>query len=362
MSDTNFRQKTLTRLKFAFLRYLGRCASYLTGDPVLRDFIEVIGASVPASSLFVVIAWRLAMGIGTFLSRFESISRWVFKRSQLLHKLNLKFDQTAQAIAATPLASDSIRLQWCRIFGIDPQRDLNAPLSTFKTVNDLFIHLPGPGTRPVASPLDPGIVTAPCDGSYAMLQNTESLRSFVSKQSHFEIRGALGKNAASLAEHFTGGAAAFIWLSAVDNHNWFAPISGRILHAEVVDATTHGRMGLFMEDRYCEANTRGVIVMESEDGFKIAFIPIGLTPINSIFVSVSVGDFVAKGDSLGRFEIGGSAGLIFFDRRLKVDCGADHISVSSAEDLLNLNYVGADNKMRKLIGQPLAQITRPAVN
>jgi phosphatidylserine decarboxylase len=332
----------------------GKLAVELTRDPVLVNVLDVLGTSIGPANLATMLGWRVAMDAGNLFAKSRLLRGWIAGNVTMFHRLNRRFDEAAQAIAFSELATDADRHRWCRVFGIDPEIDLAEPLETFKTVNELFTHAPGPGTRPIEAPDDSDVVTAPCDGSYALFPSTERLRSFVSKQSHVELDAVLGARAKEYAPSFKGGAAAYIWLSLVDNHRWFAPIAGRVVHAERIGATTHGRMGLFLEEGYCEANTRGVIIIEADSGLRVAFVPIGLNPINSVTLTVKTGDRVEKGHPLGTFEVGGSAGLLLFDRTACVEFGPDHPRFESANDLLNLNYVAAKNKSRLRMGQRLA--------
>jgi len=338
------------------MSFVGRLISKFTDDPVLANFVEVVGATVPASTLFTILAWRLAMSLGNFFARFSLFRRWAYSRLKLFHRLNHKFDQAALALAMSPLYGHAERLQWCRILGIDPDRDLEKNIDSYKTVNDLFTHAPGKGTRPITNPSNNDLIIAPCDGSYASFAETQKLRSFISKQSHFEIAAVLGDDAAPWRQSFIGGAAAFVWLSAVDNHCWYAPADGTILHAKCIEASTHGRLGLFLEDGYCAANTRGVVIIERDDGTRLAFVAIGLTPINTINVKVIDGQRIKKGELLGCFEVGGSAALLFFDRNLSVDFGEKQGHFKDAEAMLNLNYLQEQNKSRLIIGETLGLV------
>ena len=344
-------------IRKAIISIVGRLVRLLTGDPVLANFIEVVGTKVPASALTTLILWRIAMSLGNFMARYASFRRFAYRHITLFHRLNQRVDQVAQAIAMTPLDNSEERLRWCHILGIAPDHDLEQPFDSYRTLNDLFTHGPGKDTRPIVEPENNNLVTAPCDGSYALFMNTLELKSFISKQSHFEVGSVLGAGAAHLQHAFYGGAALFIWLSAKDNHRWYAPVSGKIVHAKRIDATTFGRLGLFLEDGYCEANTRGVIIIEREGGGLIALVSIGLTPINTINVMVAENQTIKKGELLGCFEVGGSAALVFFDHSLKPNFDRDFCRFSCAEEMLNLNYVSEQNKARRLIGQQLAALS-----
>ena len=117
-------------------------------------------------------------------------------------------------------------------------------------------------------------------------------------------------------------------------------------------------MGLFLEDGYLEANSRAILIIEGETGKRVAFIPVGLSPINSVTPMVRAGELVCKGAPLGTFEVGGSAGVLLFDRRTPVSFDAPPQQFRTTEDLLNLNYVPEANKARRQLGQSIGEWRR----
>lgn len=129
-----------------------------------------------------------------------------------------------------------------------------------------------------------------------------------------------------------------------------------MVHAERIAATTHGRMGLFLEDGYVAANTRAVIILEDPTGLLVAFVAVGLQPVDTVTIAVTPGMQVAKGSPLGMFEFGGSAVLLLFDRRRSIELPPDAPRFTGTDELLNLNYVGDDNRSRRLLGQALGRI------
>lgn len=338
------------------LALVGQLVGRLTGDPVLAESLTILAGTVPPAKLATVVGWRVAMALAEPLARSPRARAWVAQHIAWLHHINRTVDAIARDVAMTELHDDAERHRWCLLFGIDPLVDLPQPLASYRTVNDLFTHAPGPGTRPIASPEDSQVISAPCDGSYAFFESTAGLRSFISKQSHFELSTILGREAAAHTDRFVGGAAAYLWLSLVDNHRWFAPVAGRVVHAARIAATTHGRMGWFLEEGFVEANTRAVIILEDPSGRQVAFIAVGLQPIDTVTITVSPGAQVAKGDPLGTFEIGGSAGVLLFDRSYSIEFPPDAPRFAETDDLINLNYVGAHNRARRLLGQALGRI------
>jgi phosphatidylserine decarboxylase len=62
-------------------------------------------------------------------------------------------------------------------------------------------------------------------------------------------------------------------------------------------------------------NTRGLVFIQSDDPNigMVCVVPIGITEISSVKISVSVGAKLKKGDELGWFSYGGSAMALVFE-------------------------------------------------
>lgn len=62
-------------------------------------------------------------------------------------------------------------------------------------------------------------------------------------------------------------------------------------------------------------NTRGIVFIEDEFGRGlVAVIPIGITEISSVEITVDEGQYVKKGQELGYFSYGGSTLALVFQR------------------------------------------------
>ena len=67
--------------------------------------------------------------------------------------------------------------------------------------------------------------------------------------------------------------------------------------------------------------TRGLIIIETEDYGLVAMLPIGMSQISSVNFdeSLKVGDKVKKGDLLGWFLFGGSDIVYLFQKSVKFE-------------------------------------------
>jgi phosphatidylserine decarboxylase len=72
--------------------------------------------------------------------------------------------------------------------------------------------------------------------------------------------------------------------------------------------------GVLSEGYYAAVNTRGLVFIESDDPVigMVCVIPIGITEISSVTISVRPGDAIEKGQELGWFSYGGSSMCLVF--------------------------------------------------
>jgi len=67
-----------------------------------------------------------------------------------------------------------------------------------------------------------------------------------------------------------------------------------------------------MSQNYVYENKRRVVIIDSPSLGKVGFVAIGATCVGSIVTDLAVGQAVAKGEKIGRFEFGGSTILLLF--------------------------------------------------
>jgi phosphatidylserine decarboxylase len=113
------------------------------------------------------------------------------------------------------------------------------------------------------------------------------------------------------------------FLSGNDYHRFMAPIDGTVKHKEIVpglmfsDAESAGfdpNAGVLSQGYEVAVNTRGLVYIESSEKSigMVCVIPIGITEVSSITLTVDVNKKVKKGDQLGYFSYGGSTLCMVF--------------------------------------------------
>lgn len=67
---------------------------------------------------------------------------------------------------------------------------------------------------------------------------------------------------------------------------------------------------------YQRCQTRGLIVIQTEQYGKVAILPTGMAQASSVVLRVNEGDHVEKGDHISYFQFGGSDCVMVFERRV----------------------------------------------
>lgn len=149
-----------------------------------------------------------------------------------------------------------------------------------------------------------------------------------------------------IAKKFVGGTVYQAFLDIEDYHRWRAPVSGKIIRAEVFPGTYYIPPDSDTEEDgpddspsswLPQAAARAVIYIQSDDP-KIGlmcFIGVGMIEASSCEITVPVGTNVNTGDALGMFHFGGSAHILIFGPQATITLAENvfvnqHIKVNSA--------------------------------
>jgi len=151
----------------------------------------------------------------------------------------------------------------------------------------------------------------------------------------------------SQAYLFIGGAILQVFFSAHKYHRYHSPVEGRVRYAKKVPGIIyaidevnavyynnltggqevteqqklnlwleHGQDGVINTELYlAHVATRCIYVIESKTLGSIGLVFIGMTEISSCTLAKNVGDFVRKGEELGKFQFGGSTGLMAIQKK-----------------------------------------------
>ncbi|HEX8120415.1 MAG TPA: phophatidylserine decarboxylase associated domain-containing protein [Solirubrobacteraceae bacterium] len=202
----------------------------------------------------------------------------------------------------------------------DFQVDWSAPHGGFASYNDFFHREIKPAKRPIADPGDPRIVVSANDGTVSSIQRGVSLYNrFWIKAQPYSLADMLAGD--EDVNRFVGGDVIQSFLSGANYHRWHAPVAGRITRAEVVDGLQFSEAesqgfdpdaGVLSAGYESAVNTRGLVYIETERVGTVVVMPIGITEISSITITVRPGQQVSKGEELGWFSYGGSTLCVVF--------------------------------------------------
>jgi len=177
--------------------------------------------------------------------------------------------------------------------------------------------------RPIAKPDDPRVIVSANDGTVSQIANN------ICRQDQFWLKGTPYSLSNMLdgnyVDRFVGGRVIQSFLSGANYHQLHAPIEGIVRCQKVVQGLT------FSQSQYTAGwdttgtdslvyesavNTRALIFIESpiRSIGMVCVMPIGITEISSITITVQDGQKVKKGDPLAYFNYGGSTLAMVFKK------------------------------------------------
>lgn len=199
--------------------------------------------------------------------------------------------------------------------------DREAPHWGFASYNAYFHRQIKDEARPIADPHDPRVVVSANDGSvYNIQENVQPLEQFWIKAQPYSLVNMLDNE---FVDRFVGGSVFQSFLSGADYHRWRAPIAGKIVRKKVVpglmfsDAESAGfdpTAATYSQGYGASVNTRGLVFIGSdiETIGLVCVMPIGITEISSVTITVDENQHVKKGEELGFFSYGGSGMCLVF--------------------------------------------------
>ena len=207
--------------------------------------------------------------------------------------------------------------------------------NNWHSFNDFFArYLSSPDARPIAEPNNDAVIASPADskpqGVWAIDENSQIVQKegvLIKSRVFNSINELLGPNS-KYKDAFAGGTLTHSFLDVNDYHRYHFPVSGKILELEIIAADdAAGGITLWHPElqRYvlhCDVpgwqsiETRGLVVMETENNGLVALLPIGMSQVSSVNFedNLKVGDTVKKGDMLGCFKFGGSDFVLLFQK------------------------------------------------
>jgi phosphatidylserine decarboxylase len=200
--------------------------------------------------------------------------------------------------------------------------DRGAPYWGFASFNAYFHREIKPECRPIDKPNDPKVIVSANDGTvYKIARKVKRTDNFWLKGQPYSLVNMLDNS--KYVERFVGGDVFQSFLSGADYHRWHAPVAGTVVDAWIAnglmfsDAESAGydpSAGVLSLGYEASVNVRGLVFIEADDPVigTVCVIPIGITEISSVTITVTKGQHVTKGAELGYFSYGGSTLAIVF--------------------------------------------------
>lgn len=198
-------------------------------------------------------------------------------------------------------------------------------IDEFASFNDFFTRALKPGTRPIATEAR---VVSPADGAISQAGKITQGKIFQAKGHQFSVEELLAN--ADLAEQFSDGEFATIYLSPSDYHRVHMPTSGRLVSMSYIPGDLFSVNELTAESvpRLFARNERAVCVFDTELG-PVAVVLVGAMIVASI-ETVWAGQIApaatrhiehwryqdeqhtfAQGDEIGRFKLGSTVVMLY---------------------------------------------------
>lgn len=200
--------------------------------------------------------------------------------------------------------------------------DKSDPHWGWKSYNDFFHRAIRKEVRPISGPDDPSVIVSANDGHVLTIaRGVKRTDQFWLKGEPYSLVDMLNRTA--YVDTFENGYVFQSFLSGANYHRWHAPVDGTVVEAYVVDGLQFSDAESagpdpgadLAEGYYASVNTRGLVFIKADNKAigTVCVIPIGITEISSVEITVKAGDKVKKGDQLGYFSYGGSTLALVFE-------------------------------------------------
>ncbi len=217
--------------------------------------------------------------------------------------------------------------------------DFEMPVGGYTTFNEFFTRQLRPGARPVAAVEDDSVIVAPADSELNMIDSVLTADEELDIKGHYNLNVQKLLNEYYTWNRFVGGTALSCVLLPANYHHFHAPVSGTLVHSELVhgiffgleDAPEwfhNGNVGASDADFNVFGEfQRRIFVFETNGFGQVAMVAVGLNTISGIGFEMSSvhahGKFQAidpenppkvyKGEKLGYFRYGGSLNILLFE-------------------------------------------------
>jgi phosphatidylserine decarboxylase len=199
--------------------------------------------------------------------------------------------------------------------------------------------LSSPDQRPIASLDDNSVVVSPCDSQPQGVWTINENSNLISKDG-VNIKSGVFTSVETLLDNseykdaFASGTLTHTFLDVNDYHRYHFPVSGIIKEVRIIsgDDAVGGsivcdkELGKYLlkasNPDWQNIETRGLIILETEEYGLVTVMPIGMSQISSVCFedTVKVGAVVTKGDMMGCFLFGGSDIVMLFQKDVELSC------------------------------------------
>ena len=253
------------------------------------------------------------------------------------------------------------------------------PRSNWNTFNRFFSrYLSDPSVRPIAEAASPDVVVAPADSvpqgvwaidEFSNIVVEDASRGFrVKNTRYFNVNDLLGPELAEFYGAFENGVLTHTFLNVFDYHRYHFPVGGEIIGKSKIQQNValevswdplNGKYVPIDSTGWQFTQTRGVVVMQTENYGKVAVIPMGMAHVSSVNFEDNVvpGAMVEKGDMLGTFLFGGSDYIMLFQKEAGFVIQAPEASSSNSQFVSKSSIKSQPQYQHILMGERLGQMT-----
>ncbi|MDO8907951.1 MAG: archaetidylserine decarboxylase [Pseudohongiella sp.] len=221
-------------------------------------------------------------------------------------------------------------------YKVDMSEAAEPDTSAYADFNSFFTRALREGARPIDP--DPAHIICPADGAISQLGAIEQDRIFQAKDRSYSLQALLGGDA-ELAEKFTGGCFATVYLSPRDYHRVHMPFGGTLRSMTYVPGKLFSVNTMTSEhvDALFARNERVVCIFDTDAG-PMALVLVGamivagvetvwanhVCPNNHAQVSTDYQKnmppvMLRKGEEMGRFKLGSTVVAVFGPDMVKLD-------------------------------------------
>jgi phosphatidylserine decarboxylase len=223
----------------------------------------------------------------------------------------------------TPVLRSAI-WSYAKTLGVN-LNEMDRPLKDFRTFDEFFTRKLAPGARVIDT--NPRTIISPCDGTWAIGGNAESMELTQIKGKTYQLAEFLDSE--SWAECFSDALYATIYLSPRDYHRVHFPVSGEVTDCHHIPGEVWpvNPPGVKSIDQIFSRNERLIVYLDTPFG-PVAVAMVAATCVSAITTSFDPDHAsfdhpetvrlaypesiaVKKGDELGVFHVGSTVIMLF---------------------------------------------------